>query len=89
MTATIAAAVPRSFAAERMEYQSMLAMLRHGYRLTHRPENSQETDHRSKRTQEKLGIEFAYFRGNGIPCDFRARDAGSEAQARECWQSER
>jgi hypothetical protein len=29
-----------------------------------------------KRTQEKLGIEFAYFRGNGIPCNFRARDAG-------------
>jgi hypothetical protein len=50
--------------AERMEYQFMLAMLPHDYRLTHCPETRQRTDHRSKRTQEKLGIKFAYFRGN-------------------------
>jgi hypothetical protein len=47
MTPTIAAAVPRSFVAERMEYQFMLAMLPHDYRLTHFPETRQRTDHRS------------------------------------------
>jgi hypothetical protein len=33
MTPTITVAVPRSFAAERMEYQFMVAMLPHDFRL--------------------------------------------------------
>ena len=35
MTPTITAAVPRSFATERMEYQFMLDMLPHDFRLIH------------------------------------------------------